>query len=105
MQNVKPLDPEFSRINRMERRVIALVASGYRYEEIADKFGNWSAGTIRNYMNNARSKCSASSIHQLIAICVHDGEIVQPENAVDAFISSDQALGIVNWDADRLTRR
>lgn len=105
MQNVKPLDPEFSRINRMERRVIALVASGHRYDEIAEKFGNWSTGTIRNYMNNARSKCSASSIYQLIAICVHDGEIVQLDTAVDTFVSSDQALGMVNWDADKFPKK
>lgn len=89
-----PLDPQLSRLTSTERRIIALLSSGLTFEQTAEEL-RCSVPNIYQHLKNARQNLSVATTRQLIAVCVLDGEIVK--TTIDQFISSDEALGKINY--------
>ena len=96
----QPLDPKLSRLTTTERRIIALLASGLTFDEVSQEL-NCSVPNIYQHLKNARQNLCIANTRQLIAVCGHDGEIVK--TTMDQFISSDEALGRIDYKHKRVS--
>lgn len=94
MINGNPLDPTLSRLTTTERRIIALLSSGLTFDQVSEEL-NCSVPNVYQHLKNARQNLDVATTRQLIAVCVLDGEIVK--TSVDQFISSDEALGKIDY--------